>query len=154
MKEVNTHVFSEQPMEKAESVIRYVKPNNKEAQELLAKKEALENELKKVNERLSNVEKEEDLLAGFEEGKWYEYFECLGSPLIIFKYSKNDFIRDNSFWVHNAFSKTITRMQTTFTHQDIFWLPIEGLADRVKEIEEVYVHKAIEEEIAQLRGLE
>lgn len=128
--------------------------NNKEAQELLAKKEALESELKRVNERLSNVEKEEDLLADFEEGKWYEYFECLGAPLIIFKYSKNDFIRDNSFWVHNAFSKTITRMQTTFAHQDIFWLPIEGLAEHVKEIEEVYVHKAIEEEIAQLRGLE
>lgn len=154
MKSVNTHVFSEQSMEKSEGIIKYVLPADEEAKDLLAKKVALENELNRINSRLANKEMEVDLLGKFEEGKWYEYFECLGSPAIVFKYSKNDFIRDNQFWVHNAFSKTITKMQSTFAHQDIFWLPIEGLAANVKEIEEIYVHKMIEEEIAQLRGLE
>lgn len=154
MKGVNTHIFSERPMEASKGIIKYVLPADEETKDLLAKKVALENELNRINTRLANKEMEVDLLADFEEGKWYEYFECLGSPAVIFKYSKNDFIRDNQFWVHNAFSKTITKMQSTFAHQDIFWLPIEGLAAHVKEIEEVYVHKMIEEEIAQLRGLE
>ena len=154
MKETNTHVFSERPMEAPKGIIKYVFPADEETRDLLAKKVDLENELNRINTRLSNKEIEVDLLGKFEEGKWYEYFECLGKPLIVFKYSKNDFIRDNQLWVHNAFSKTITRMQSTFAHQDIFWIPISDLTEKVKEIEAVYVHKTIEEEIAQLRGLE
>lgn len=148
------HVFSEQPMEKSNGTIRYVAPDDEETKKLLAKKTDLENELNRINTRLANKEMEVDLLGKFEEGKWYEYFDCLGMPSIIFKYSKNDFIRDNQLWVHNAFSRTITKMQSSFAHQDIFWIPVNDLEEKVKEIEAVYVHKMIEEEIAQLRGLE
>lgn len=131
------------------------KSDDEETEKLLAKKADLENELKLINTRLTNKELEVDLLTKFEEGKWYEYSECPGTlSLLIFKYTKNDFIRDDQLWVHNGFSKTITGMQSLFAHQDVYWLPIEDLVDNVKEVEEVYAHKMIEDEIAQLRGLE
>ncbi len=149
-----SEVRPEQPKEESGGTIKYALPTDEESKELLAKKADLENELKRINTRLANRELDADLLGKFEEGKWYEYFDGLGLPSIIFKYSKNDFIRDNQLWVHNAFSKTITRMQLSFAHQDIFWIPISDLTEKVKEIEAVYVHKMIEEEIAQLRGLE
>lgn len=131
------------------------KPDDEETEKLLAKKADLENELKLINTRLTNKELEVDLLTKFKEGKWYEYFEYPGvRSSLIFKYSKNDFIRDGQLWIHNGFSKTITGMSSLFAHQDVYWLPIEDLADNVKEVEEVYAHKMIEDEIVQLRGLE
>lgn len=126
-----------------------------ETEKLLAKKADLENELKLINDRLVNKKSEVDLLTKFEEGKWYEYSDCPGNlSLLIFKHTKSDFIRDGQLWVHNGFSKTVTGMQSLFTHQDVYWLSTEDLADNVKEVEEVYAHKMIEDEIAQLKGLE
>lgn len=129
------------------------KPEDEETEKLLAKKADLENELKLINTRLTNKELEVDLLTKFEEGKWYEYFECIGLPAIIFKYSKNDFIRDDQLWVHNGFSKTITKMQSSFEHTDLYMIPLESL-EVVKEVDGEYVQEMIEGEIAQLRGLE
>lgn len=131
------------------------KTEDEETEKLLAKKADLENELKLINDRLVNKKSEVDLLTKFEEGKWYEYSDCPGNlSLLIFKHTKSDFIRDGQLWVHNGFSKTITGMQSLFTHQDVYWLSTEGLTDNVKEVEEVYAHKMIEDEIAQLKGLE
>ena len=126
---------------------------NEETKDLLAKKAALENELSRIDTLLDNKKLEVDFLNRFEEGKWYEYFECLGLPAIIFKYSKNDFIREDQLWVHNGFSKTITKMQSLFEHNDLYLIPLESL-EVVKEVDGEYVHEMIEKEIAQLKELE
>lgn len=130
-----------------------VDPGDEETEKLLAKKAALENELSRIDTLLDNKRLEVDFLNRFEEGKWYEYFEGLGFPAIIFKYSKNDFIRDDQLWVHNGFSKTITKMQSSFEHTDLYMIPLESL-EVVKEVDGEYVQEMIEGEIAQLKGLE
>lgn len=126
---------------------------DEESKKLLAKKEELERELERVNTRLANKELEVNLLNKFKVGKWYRFTIAWGIPEVIFKYSEDDFIRDNNLWVHKAFSETITKMQSSFEHRSSFFLiPIDDL-DKVKEIEECYVKQRIEDEISQLRVL-
>lgn len=126
---------------------------DEESKKLSAKKEELERELERINTRLANKELEANLLNKFEIGKWYRFTIDEGLPEVIFKYSEDDFIRDDNLWVHKAFSETITKMQSSFEHRSSFFLiPIDDL-DNVREIEECFVKHMIEDEISRLRVL-
>jgi hypothetical protein len=116
-----------------------------ETQALLEKKEALESELEKINQQLSILEK--DLLKDLEEGKWYEYIN--GTTSIFFKYSKSDFIKDGHLLVHTAFSETLTRMQSIFSHQSIYRIPIKDL--ELKKTNEDEINKMLIDEIEVLK---
>jgi hypothetical protein len=125
-----------------------------ERENLLSEKEKLEAELNRVNERLENIKIKDELRSRFEEGKWYEYFVALGMPSAIFKFSKEDFVRDGMFWAHQCFTKTITRMQSSFSIQDIYWIPVDCMTkENVKEIDELLVDDMLEEEIKRIKAL-
>lgn len=131
-----------------------VADKNLERENLLTEKEKLEAELNRVNERLENIKIKDELCSRFEEGKWYEYFVALGMPSAIFKFSKEDFVRDNMFWAHYCFTKTITRMQSSFSIQDIYWIPVDYMTkENVKEIDEARVKEMLDEEINRIKAL-
>lgn len=116
-----------------------------ETQALLEKKETLESELEKINQQLSILEK--DLLKDLEEGKWYEYIN--GTTSIFFKYSKSDFIKDGQLWVHTAFAETLTRIQSIFSHQSVYIIPIKDL--ELNKANEDEINKMLINEIEALK---
>lgn len=127
---------------------------NLERENLLSEKEKLEAELNRINARLENIKIKDELCSRFEEGKWYEYFVALGMPSAIFKFSKEDFVRDGMFWAHCCFTKTVTRMQSSFSIQDIYWIPVDCMTkESVKEIDELLVDDMLEEEIKRIKAL-